>query len=69
MHVLVPGQWSVHQGHDLLERIEGEIRARLPNTTVTTHMEPIEDPRAWDDAELQPVRAASDRVQTGKAQP
>ena len=49
MHVLVPGEWSVARGHDLLEAVEGEIRAALPNTVVQTHMEPIEDPRAWED--------------------
>jgi cation diffusion facilitator family transporter len=49
MHVLVPGDWSVSRGHDLLEAVEGEIREALPNTLVQTHMEPIEDPRAWED--------------------
>lgn len=49
MHVLVPGAWSVEQGHDLLEAVEAEIREALPDTTVSTHLEPIEDPRAWDD--------------------
>ena len=49
MHVLVPGDWSVTRGHDLLETVEGEIRDALPNTLVQTHMEPIEDPRAWED--------------------
>ena len=49
MHVLVPGDWSVAQGHDLLEAVEQEIRDVLPNTIVSTHLEPIEDPRAWQD--------------------
>jgi cation diffusion facilitator family transporter len=49
MHVLVPGDWSVARGHDLLEAVEGEIRQALPNTHVSTHLEPIEDPRAWED--------------------
>ena len=40
MHVLVPGQWSVQQGHDLLERIETDLREALTNITVTTHLEP-----------------------------
>lgn len=52
MHVLVPGAWTVTRGHDLLEDVEQEIRDALPDTTVTTHLEPIEDPRAWSD---QPV--------------
>lgn len=49
MHVLVPGEWTVARGHDLLEAVEGEIRDALPGTTVSTHMEPIEDPRSWSD--------------------
>lgn len=49
MHVLVPGDWSVARGHDVLEMIEQEIRDALPGTAVSTHLEPIEDPRAWSD--------------------
>lgn len=49
MHVLVPGAWTVERGHDLLEAVEQEIREALPNTVVSTHLEPIEDPRSWDD--------------------
>ncbi|MGZ5233014.1 MAG: cation diffusion facilitator family transporter, partial [Burkholderiales bacterium] len=54
-HILVPGAWSVQRGHDLMERIEAEIRDALSNTTITTHMEPIEDPVSWRDAQLEPV--------------
>ena len=49
MHVLVPGVWTVHQGHDLLETVEEEIIHVLPDTILTTHLEPIEDPRSWED--------------------
>lgn len=49
MHVLVPGAWTVQQGHDLSEQIEAEIIALLPDTTVITHVEPIDDPRSWAD--------------------
>jgi cation diffusion facilitator family transporter len=49
LHVLVPGQWSVHQGHELLERIEADIRAVVPNVTVDTHLESLDDPASWDD--------------------
>ena len=48
-HVLVPGEWSVQAGHDLCERIERQIAAALPRSHVFTHLEPIEDPVAWDD--------------------
>lgn len=49
MHVLVPGSWTVGQGHDLVEQIESQIREALPDTSVITHVEPIEDPRSWQD--------------------
>jgi cation diffusion facilitator family transporter len=49
MHVLVPGAWTVAQGHDLLEAVEDDIRHVLPDTVISTHLEPIEDPRAWED--------------------
>ncbi|MFN9644343.1 MAG: cation diffusion facilitator family transporter [Cyanobacteriota bacterium] len=49
LHVLVPGAWTVREGHDLCERIEAEISAALPRCHSFTHLEPIEDPRAWDD--------------------
>lgn len=49
LHVLVPGAWSVQRSHHLLERIEREIREALPNTTVFTHVEPVEDPSSFQD--------------------
>jgi len=57
VHVLVPGQWTVHRGHALLEQIEAEIRAVVPNVTVLTHLESLDDPASWDDQALD--RAAS----------
>jgi cation diffusion facilitator family transporter len=59
MHVLVPGAWTVRRGHDLAESIESRIRERLKNTTITIHLEPLEDPRAWQDADIQPVTTAA----------
>jgi divalent metal cation (Fe/Co/Zn/Cd) transporter len=51
-HVLVPGEWSVQRGHDLVERVERDIRAAIPGATVFTHLEPINDPAAWQDLTL-----------------
>jgi len=44
VHILVPGHWTVQQGHDLLEKLEGDVRAKLQRLTITTHLEPVEDP-------------------------
>jgi cation diffusion facilitator family transporter len=52
MHVLVPGEWTVHHGHQLLEEIEQELRGALPNCSVLTHLEPVEDPSSFDDIGL-----------------
>lgn len=52
MHVLVPGGWTVQQGHDLCEKVESAVREVLPLTTVLTHLEPREDPVSWDDRGL-----------------
>ena len=52
VHVLVPGEWTVHRGHRLLERIEGEIRRTLRDVTVMTHLEPLDDPVSFFDTEL-----------------
>ncbi|HEX6173543.1 MAG TPA: cation diffusion facilitator family transporter [Candidatus Binatia bacterium] len=51
-HVLVPGEWTVQRGHDLVERVERDIRAAVPGATVFTHLEPINDPAAWQDLTL-----------------
>jgi cation diffusion facilitator family transporter len=52
MHVLVPGAWTVQRGHELLEEIEAQVRAAVPSVTVTTHLEPLEDPCSWEDLTL-----------------
>lgn len=52
VHVLVPGDWTVQRGHELLEEIEQHIRAALPNTAVFTHLEPLDDPSSWNDISL-----------------
>jgi cation diffusion facilitator family transporter len=52
VHVLVPGAWTVHRGHALLERIEAGIRNVVPNVTILTHLESLDDPASWDDQTL-----------------
>ena len=51
-HALVPGGWSVDRGHDLVEKVEQEIHAALPHSHITSHLEPIEDERAYNDVHL-----------------
>lgn len=59
-HLLVPGSWTVHEGHELAERIEAELCAALPGASVTAHLEPIEDEASYADIALAFERWASD---------
>jgi cation diffusion facilitator family transporter len=52
LHLLVPGAWSVQRGHDLCERLEGDLRAAVPGLTVEIHLEPLEDPASFADEDL-----------------
>lgn len=52
MHVLVPGDWTIRQGHEVVQQLEQDIRDALPETTVFTHLEPIDEPESWNDAGL-----------------
>jgi divalent metal cation (Fe/Co/Zn/Cd) transporter len=49
VHVLLPGSMSIQAGHDLVEHLENDIQSRLPHVEVLTHLEPLEDPKSWDD--------------------
>lgn len=51
-HALVPGAWSVERAHDLVEKVESEIRDKLPDSHIASHLEPIEDDRAYNDVHL-----------------
>jgi cation diffusion facilitator family transporter len=47
--MLVPGDWTVRQGHDLIEEVEQAVREVLPDVELAVHLEPREDPRAYND--------------------
>ena len=51
-HALVPGEWTVDRGHELVEKVEQAIHAALPSCHITSHLEPIEDERAYNDVHL-----------------
>lgn len=52
VHIQVPGNWSVQRGHALLEEIEQEVYEALRPISIVTHLEPLEDPRSWEDMAL-----------------
>lgn len=50
MHLLVPGDWSVKRGHDCADEVEETIIAMFREpVTVSTHIEPVEDPASMRD--------------------
>lgn len=49
MHMLVPGEWSVQRGHDAMEDLIDVIVGEFPDLHVSGHLEPIEDPRSYED--------------------
>jgi len=51
-HMLVPGKWTVQEAHLLAEEIEKKLRSSIPQTTITIHIEPLEDPVSWEDTGL-----------------
>ncbi len=62
LHILVPGGWTVRRGHQLLERLEGDIRRALPGAILFTHLEALGDRASWGDVALEreeTARAAS----------
>jgi cation diffusion facilitator family transporter len=54
-HILVPGGWTVREGHEMAERVAGAVRERLPYATVFTHLEPEGDPSSFEDVRLEDV--------------
>ena len=62
VHVLVPGEWSVQEGHRLLERVERDAREAVPGASVFTHLEPADDPSSLDYAEFDRVPAVMQRL-------
>jgi len=38
--ILVPRQWTVGQGHDVLDEIESRLASIVPNANIVTHLEP-----------------------------
>lgn len=52
VHMLVPGEWSVQEGHTQMDYVIEAIKAEYPDMSITPHLEPIEDPRSYKDIGL-----------------
>ncbi len=54
-HLLVPGNTTVREGHDLGIKVEEAIQLALKGIEITIHIEPIEDRASWDDNSLKGI--------------
>ena len=50
---LVPGSWTVKRSHDLIEEVQAALEEAYPGLQIQIHLEPIEDPRAYGDFEVE----------------
>lgn len=48
-HLLMPGESTIYQAHEYSKIIEKEILAEIPNSSIFVHLEPLNDPDAFDD--------------------
>lgn len=48
-HLLFPGDYSVHRAHEITKLIETDIKMKLPLADIFIHIEPLNDPDAFDD--------------------
>lgn len=53
VHILMPDEWSIREGHKLIDKIEDDIRTAVAGAIVFTHMEPISDPASMADIDLE----------------
>ena len=51
--MLVPGQWTVRHSHDLIEEVVHQLDQAFPGIEIQVHLEPKEDPRAYDDYDVE----------------
>lgn len=52
VHLLVPGGWTVADGHRLADQIETQVRSAVPNANIVTHIEPAGDPLSDQDVPI-----------------
>lgn len=52
-HLLVDGDSSVREGHQLADRLEAALVAAIPELAVTVHVEPVDEQSSWEPEYLQ----------------
>ena len=57
LHLLIPGEWTVKKGHDYADDVEETIISLFDEpVTVSTHIEPVEDPASMRDIGIDRIR-------------
>lgn len=51
-HLLVDGAMTVREGHALANQIEERLAEAVPDLEVTIHIEPVDEPTAWESDRL-----------------
>lgn len=51
-HLLVDGGMTVRDGHAVAHAVEAKLHAAFDELEVTVHIEPIDDKRSWEEADL-----------------
>ncbi len=60
LHILVPGDMTVHDGHHIAEDLEFDLLNLFDEATIFTHLEPIEDEISSQDILLDRVKIDMD---------
>ncbi|MFH2039033.1 MAG: cation diffusion facilitator family transporter, partial [Chloroflexota bacterium] len=63
LHILVPGEMSVHDGHHIAEDLEIALLNLFDEASIFTHLEPIEDEISSQDILLDRVKTTRDKEQ------
>jgi cation diffusion facilitator family transporter len=48
-HLLFPGNWSIYKSHEIAKKLEKEIADTHAFSDIFIHLEPFNDPEAYDD--------------------
>lgn len=48
-HILFPNNWSIKKSHDLVYKIEKEIKKELGEIVIESHLEPLHDKKSFED--------------------
>lgn len=48
-HILLPNNWSIKKSHDLIYKIEKEIKKNLGEIEINSHLEPVDDKKSFEE--------------------